>query len=663
MKKITLLLLTVACALLSSAQTTSTSNVLGTTGITAINSTTNAAFKLSINGTQKNYGTGDGTGLAATMVISPTIFLQNTTAATGKMYSINANNAGLFRISDAVGTTTFTAIDRFVINPTGFIGIGNSLPTARLHVTSSGITSATNALLVNNSANTNLLTVRDDGNVGIGITTPTSQLHTTGGVKFAGLALNTAAPRVLASDANGLLSYRDATSFIADGSETKLAAGANISVSGTGTTVSPYLIAATIPVNTSWDLNGNANATATSFLGTPLGIDIDLVFMRNGISAGRITSPLSSANTSFGLNANPNSTGTKNTTIGLSSLQNNITGISNTAIGVSSLQNNTSGSNNTSIGVQSLQNNTIGIWNSGFAVNTLAKNTTGNFNTATGVNALVFNITGSWNSSLGVAALQNNTDGNYNSALGYSSLTGNTIGNYNTALGFNSNVGVNNLINATAIGAHAYVSQSNSLILGSISGVNSATANTSVGIGTTSPAAQLHTTGTVKFAGLTMNTTATRVVVSDVDGNIAYKDATSYWNISALGTNNIVNNNIGGVIIGSSITTLSPGYKLYVQDGILTEKLKIRLRTNWPDYVFNNDYPLQPLSEIENFIKLNKHLPGIPSAEHVKQEGIEVGETNALLLKKIEELTLYLINTDKEIKALQKKVTELDKKD
>ena len=63
---------------------------------------------------------------------------------------------------------------------------------------------------------------------------------------------------------------------------------------------------------------------------------------------------------------------------------------------------------------------------------------------------------------------------------------------------------------------------------------------------------------------------------------------------------------------------------------------------DWPDYVFNSTYQLRPLAEVEAFIKTNSHLPEIPSAEEVANEGIDLAEMDASLLKKIEELTLYL---------------------
>jgi hypothetical protein len=72
----------------------------------------------------------------------------------------------------------------------------------------------------------------------------------------------------------------------------------------------------------------------------------------------------------------------------------------------------------------------------------------------------------------------------------------------------------------------------------------------------------------------------------------------------------------------------------------------------WPDYVFSRNYKLPSLSEVEQFITENQHLPNVPSAAEVKENGIELGEMNAILLQKVEELTLYII-------ALQKQVDEL----
>lgn len=119
-------------------------------------------------------------------------------------------------------------------------------------------------------------------------------------------------------------------------------------------------------------------------------------------------------------------------------------------------------------------------------------------------------------------------------------------------------------------------------------------------------------------------------------------------------------NSDGKVIIGADTRTgiTSPGnYRLYVADGILSEKFKAAIKTTgqWSDYVFEDTYKLKPLEEVETFIKVNKHLPDIPSAEQlVKEGGIEVGEMMAKQMAKIEELTLYLIEMKKEIELLKK---------
>ena len=97
------------------------------------------------------------------------------------------------------------------------------------------------------------------------------------------------------------------------------------------------------------------------------------------------------------------------------------------------------------------------------------------------------------------------------------------------------------------------------------------------------------------------------------------------------------------------------GYRLVVQDGILTEKIKVAIRnqTDWADYVFEPTYSLMPLSEVEKFIKKNRHLPNVPSAGAMVEKGIEVGHTSKIFMEKIEELTLYMIEMKKEIESLK----------
>jgi len=150
----------------------------------------------------------------------------------------------------------------------------------------------------------------------------------------------------------------------------------------------------------------------------------------------------------------------------------------------------------------------------------------------------------------------------------------------------------------------------------------------SFGLGTATPTAQLHTTGTVRFAGLTEDSTQTRVLVSDASGNLYYRSA------SSLAANDILRS------------------ALAVNGTITAKELRLS-RAGWADYVFDSTYTLMPLSEVDGYIHVHRHLPGIPSAAEVARDGVAVGETQTALLKKIEELTLYTIEQDKKIAAQQ----------
>jgi trimeric autotransporter adhesin len=105
------------------------------------------------------------------------------------------------------------------------------------------------------------------------------------------------------------------------------------------------------------------------------------------------------------------------------------------------------------------------------------------------------------------------------------------------------------------------------------------------------------------------------------------------------------------------------GYSLYVQYGILTEKVKVAIKTtsDWSDFVFDKNYNLRPLSEVEKYIKQNNHLPDVPSAADMVKEGNDLGKTDALLLQKIEELTLYMIELKKENELMKKQIQALQK--
>ena len=113
---------------------------------------------------------------------------------------------------------------------------------------------------------------------------------------------------------------------------------------------------------------------------------------------------------------------------------------------------------------------------------------------------------------------------------------------------------------------------------------------------------------------------------------------------------------IGVVNINENIPS---GYKLVVGGNILAEEVRIKLIKDWPDYVFEPDYRLKSLREVEAFIHDHHHLPDIPSATDVAKGGIELGHMQSTLLAKIEELTLYVIEQKKDLEALRSQVTQL----
>jgi hypothetical protein len=111
------------------------------------------------------------------------------------------------------------------------------------------------------------------------------------------------------------------------------------------------------------------------------------------------------------------------------------------------------------------------------------------------------------------------------------------------------------------------------------------------------------------------------------------------------------------------IGTNSPDAKLAVKGHIHTQEVRVDLTgAVAPDYVFEKDYKLLPLSEVESYIQANKHLPEVPSAKQMEEDGINLKEMNLILLKKVEELTLHLIDQQKTIADQQRQITALDTK-
>jgi hypothetical protein len=189
--------------------------------------------------------------------------------------------------------------------------------------------------------------------------------------------------------------------------------------------------------------------------------------------------------------------------------------------------------------------------------------------------------------------------------------------------------------------------------------ISKATGN--VGIGTSTPTGQLEIKG--PYAGnsqLIINTTSSNAEVRFSNNNVT-KGFVWYepvHDLMAFGRGNYSNsifvNATGNVGIGTGF----PNERLTVNGTIYGKEVKVDLSVPGPDYVFEKSYDLPTLEEIKTYIEQHKHLPDVPSAEEMKADGIKLAEMNMTLLKKVEELTLYIMQQQQEIDKLKKAVYE-----
>lgn len=197
-----------------------------------------------------------------------------------------------------------------------------------------------------------------------------------------------------------------------------------------------------------------------------------------------------------------------------------------------------------------------------------------------------------------------------------------------------------------------------------------------VGIGTPSPQAKLDVNGEAIFRGRLLMNYDNRFIVGygndinsrfeivssleykhtyiDFKKNLYFRAADQSW-ICPLVLQWDGNVGIGFNPGYAENATHTQGYKLAVNGGILCEEVKVITDVPNSDYVFNSNYKLFNLNELEAFVKVNKHLPEVPSAEEFRKNGYKVGEMDDLLLRKVEELTLYIIELNKKIEEMEKK--------
>ncbi len=126
------------------------------------------------------------------------------------------------------------------------------------------------------------------------------------------------------------------------------------------------------------------------------------------------------------------------------------------------------------------------------------------------------------------------------------------------------------------------------------------------------------------------------------------------WGNGASTYMSIHNGNVGiGTVDNANWQLGTSTYKLAVNGSIVATSITVKANANWPDYVFKPTYKLTPLSELKEYVNKNSHLPNFPSAADIATKGLNLGETDKLLIKKVEELTLYLIEKDEQVKSQQ----------
>jgi hypothetical protein len=372
--------------------------------------------------------------------------------------------------------------------------------------------------------------------------------------------------------------------------------------------------------------------------------------------------------------------GDDNTAVGYRALHLNQNGDSNTVVGKDAGY-NTLNSCNSFFGEEAGYNNTKGGNNSYFgfhAGNGPASGSEGEYNSFFGSNAGASITDGDENAFFGYWAGNAITTGFGNSAFGGSAGSRVSTGDYNTFLGYEANVPSGSaLYAATAIGYKAYVSQSDSVVLGSIAGFNNVSTSAKVGIGTPAPETALHVRredGTARI--LVEEATGTTTVRTQFQlrnngaPRFALENTTSgiEWSFQQSGPGNflISKEGTGGpemqVYQNGRVRMGPAGAVNFDLDPSGNLKIKGSLTANgstFPDYVFEPDYNLMPLSDLRAYIRQERHLPDIPSAQQVKEQGgHNMTELQLKLLEKIEELTLYVLKLEAELAQIRTAVSD-----
>jgi len=505
---------------------------------------------------------------------------------------IGATNTGLVsgtpRIfangSDHLFIEAGNTTNALMINsPTGNVGVGIYIPTARLNVKGSGSTSATTSLLVQNSSGVDAFKITDDKNASLL------------GRVSVGVALNSSIwanyNSVLQVGQLSLLDYSVTPQSVIvnnqyfDGSNSRYyrnGGASGINFTNDGSISLDTIVSGTagniVATSKSFYFSSSGNmgiGTTTPFRLLDVNGDASINTVRVGLGAGNVSS-----NTVLGTSAlNANTTGSNNAGMGIFALAGNLTGSNNTAIGSNALRNNTnsdntavgyralltntSGSQNTSVGTQSSYSNLTGVNNVSVGNNTLFTNSTGSGNTAIGASAL-FNQTGSSLTAVGYEALFTNVSGTRNTAIGNQALRSNTASN-NTALGnqalySNTTGGTNTAIGDTALRSNTNGEQNTALGYTALYTNVSGTENVGLGYQAlfNSEASRNVAIGANALLANTTGERNTAVGYSTSSGNFSNSVILGYG-ATATGSNQFVvgsvASNAGSVVVGANVSS------------------------------------------------------------------------------------------------------------
>lgn len=291
-------------------------------------------------------------------------------------------------------------------------------------------------------------------------------------------------------------------------------------------------------------------------------------------------------------------------------------------------------------------NANTGLYNTFIGAESGRVSTTGTYNTFLGYRSGRLNTIGRFNTLLGAQAGHNGTNGVGNAYVGYQAGFSGTTARFNSIVGHQSGFAITGGVGNSMLGQIAgrfTTTGSYNVYLGRSAGYRGTTAGFNVALGT--------------FSGYN-NITGQRNVFlgpyagfSETGSNKLYIENSNTTEPLIYG--DFATNEVG---INTKVVT---GYALSVNGKVRANELHVY--TGWADYVFEDDYKLRTLKEVETFIQKNRHLPDVPSEKEVKKNGIFVGKMHATLLRKIEELTLYMIASNKAMKTLEKEVKVLKK--